>query len=261
MNTIAGARMSGCGGSVIMFVHGVGSTAAVWDPQLRAFSDRYRCFAVELRGNGASKPEPDPETIDRSGFVQDVLAVADAARAPRFHFVGCSLGGVVAFELLKHVPERFLSVTLVGSFAAYGGAQTYAQSVAQAARACGSMERFAGERAAKLGLRPGARTEETIAQMACKSLDSYIASTFATWTGDYRALLPFIGVPCLVICGERDAVAPRRYSEEIARAVPGARLEILSGAGHVANADEPERFNRVLRHFLEANGEAEHALT
>lgn len=251
MNAMATARASGCGADVLVFVHGVGSTAAIWDPQLRAFSGGHRCFAVELRGNGVPKPEADPAQITREGFVEDVLAVVDAAGARSFHFVGCSLGGVLGFELWKRVPHRLRSLTFVGSFAWYPEADAYVRSVIEAVEAAGTMERFAHERAKKLGMPPGPRTDETIAQMACKAVPSYVAATRATWTGDYRDLLAAISVPALVVCGERDTVAPPRFSEEIAGRIPGARLEIVPGAGHVTNADAPECFNELLRTFLE----------
>lgn len=248
--TIATARVGGAGTHAVLFVHGVGSTAAIWDYQLQGLGDGYRCFAVELRGNGVPKPEPDPSEITRAGYVDDVLAVADAAGTERFHFVGCSLGGVVGFELWQRAPERVRSLTFVGSFAAYPDCEAYVHSVIASVEAAATMERFAHERAKRLGMPPGKRTDETIAQMACKTVPSYIAATRATWTGDYRSLLGGIRVPTLVVCGDRDAVAPPEFSREIASGIPGARLEILAGAGHVANADAPEAFNEVLRAFL-----------
>jgi 3-oxoadipate enol-lactonase len=87
--------------------------------------------------------------------------------------------------------------------------------------------------------------------MACKSVPCYLAATQATWTGDYRSLLPTINVPVLVAYGERDTIAPRALSEEIAAGVGGARLAMIPGAGHVANADNPSEFNGVLRAFIE----------
>lgn len=248
---IATSRASGSRGDAVLFVHGVGSTAAIWDYQLAALNDAYRCFAIELRGNGVPKPEPRPAEITRDGFVDDVLAVADAADARTFHFVGCSLGGVVGFELWKRAPQRVRSLTFVGSFAWYPDSAAYVQSVIASVQAAGTMERFAHERAKKLGMPPGRRTDETIEQMACKTVSSYIASTHATWTGDYREILGSISVPSLVICGEKDAVAPPSMSQEIAGGVSGARLEIIPNAGHVTNADAPERFNDLLREFLQ----------
>ena len=112
------------------------------------------------------------------------------------------------------------------------------------------MGTFARARTAQLGL-PPERERETIDQMACKSRASYEAATHATWTGDYRGDLGTIGVPTLVLVGERDGIAPRVLSEEIATGIPGARLVELAGAGHVANADVPDAFNRYLREFLE----------
>lgn len=248
--TIATARVAGSGGAPIVFVHGVGSTAAIWDYQIEPFAAAYRCFAVELRGNGIPRPEPAPEQITRDGYVDDVLAVADAASLESFHLVGCSLGGVVGFELWKRAPQRLRSLTFAGSFAAYPNAATYVDGVIASVRAAGSMEAFARERARKLAMPPGRRTDETIAQMACKSVESYIAATHATWTGDFRGELSKIAVPVLVIHGSRDSVAPVELSQEIARGIPGARFESIADAGHVTNADAPEHFNEILRAFI-----------
>jgi 3-oxoadipate enol-lactonase len=113
------------------------------------------------------------------------------------------------------------------------------------------MRTFAEARAAQLGL-PPQRMRETIDQMGSKSVPSYLASTQATWTGDYRALLPSIRVPVLVTRGERDGIAPQPLSDEIADGIPYARRDVVADAGHVANADNPERFNALLREFIEA---------
>ena len=245
-----GARCAGDAGPALIFVHGVGSTAAIWDAQLDALESEYRCCAVELRGNGALR-DPDPALISREGFAKDVLAVASAAGIEDFTLVGCSLGGVVAFELYRTVPERFDAAVIAGSFAAYPSGQAYADGVIAAVREAGDMATFAKIRAAKLSMPPD-RERVTIEQMACKSVPSYVASTQATWTGDYRDLLPKIGVPVLVVCGERDVVAPYALSQEIAMGIPGARVEVIENAGHVCNADAPAAFNALLAEFLGA---------
>jgi pimeloyl-ACP methyl ester carboxylesterase len=63
--------------------------------------------------------------------------------------------------------------------------------------------------------------------------------------------LPSIGVPTLVIVGDQDTpfLAPCQY---MAKKIPGARLEVIAGAGHSSNLDQPEVFNRVLRDFLDS---------
>jgi pimeloyl-ACP methyl ester carboxylesterase len=253
--TVAGARVTGLGSrslarqSPLVFVHGVGSTAAIWDYQLQSFGAQRVCAAIELRGNGASKPDPDPASITRAGFADDVLAVADALGAPRFTLVGCSLGGVVAFELWRRASHRIDALVLLGSFARYPDGERQAASISAQVRAAGDMRAFGEQRAAKLGL-PPVRLHETIEQMACKSVECYLAATQATWTGDYSGVLPAIDVPVLVAYGERDAIAPRPLAQEIASGIRNAQLAMIPAAGHVANADAPAAFNSLLHEFL-----------
>lgn len=244
-----GFRVAGTAQRTVIFVHGVGSTGAIWDRQLTAFEGLFRSVAVELRGNGISKPEPIPEAITRSGYALDVIAIADSLGVEQFDLVGCSLGGVVAFELAKVVPERMRSLTFLGSFACYPDAPAYVERIIGAARAARSMREFAVARASQLGL-PAVRQAETIDQMSCKEIASYEAATMATWTGDYRDILPRITAPTLVAYGARDTIAPAQLSLEIATGITGARLVELPDAGHVANADNPAAFNAMLVDFL-----------
>jgi 3-oxoadipate enol-lactonase len=243
-------RYAGTAGPPIAFVHGVGSTAAVWDPQLRVFSDSHRAIAIELRGNGVPKPEPNPDAITRAGYAADVVAALDALRIRRVTLIGCSLGGVVAMELWKRAPERIEALVILGSFACYPNARAQADGIKTAVRAAGSMGAFAVERAAKLGLAPE-RLRETLVQMSCKNVESYLAATEATWTGDYRDMLGTIAVPTLVCVGEHDTVAPQALSREIADGIPGAEFAVIPSAGHVANADNPAAFDELLRRFLQ----------
>lgn len=245
-------RHAGDSGPALVFVHGVGSTAAIWDRQLEAFSPHYRALAIELRGNGIPKPEPDPDTITREGYAADVLAAMDAFAIERATIVGCSLGGVVAFELWRRAPHRIQAMVILGSFAAYPNARAYADGIKAAARDAGSMRTFAEQRAARLGAMPAERLRETLEQMGCKNLDSYLAATDATWTGDYRSTLAAIDVPALVCFGEQDAIAPESLAREIAEGIRGSRFAAIPNAGHVANADNPQAFDELLRQFLDS---------
>jgi 3-oxoadipate enol-lactonase len=248
---VTGARIaqpSANSPAALIFVHGVGSTAAIWDRQLDTFGDRYRCVAIELRGNGVYE-NPDPQLITRAGFARDVVTVMDALRIERCTLVGCSLGGVVSFELWQQGHRRFDAMVILGSFACYPDGEQYAVNVSAAVREAGSMRVFAERRAAQLGL-PPERLRETIEQMACKSVPSYLASTEATWTGDYRSMLSSITVPALVCYGANDRVAPRELSEVIAAGIPGADLAEIPDAGHVSNADNPAAFDALLGDFI-----------
>ena len=67
---------------------------------------------------------------------------------------------------------------------------------------------------------------------------------------DQTGLLPSISVPTLVVVGESDALAPVDVAEAMAKSIPGARLEVVPDAGHVANLENPEVFNRAFSEFL-----------
>jgi 3-oxoadipate enol-lactonase len=102
-----------------------------------------------------------------------------------------------------------------------------------------------------LGAMPAERLRETLEQMGAKNLDSYLAATDATWTGDYRAALATIDVPVLVCFGEHDTIAPEPLAREIAGGIPGSRFAVIPNAGHVANADNAQAFDDLLRPFLD----------
>jgi proline iminopeptidase len=68
---------------------------------------------------------------------------------------------------------------------------------------------------------------------------------------DLRPALKKLQIPALVIAGRHDCVTPLAMSEEIAREIPDARLEVFENSGHFAHVEEPERFCEVLRRFLE----------
>jgi 3-oxoadipate enol-lactonase len=249
-------------GLAIAFLHGIGSTRDVWDEQLTALSPRYRCIAVEYRGYGESEIPPrrsllpdasDRQAITRNAYARDAFAVLAACGIERAHVCGLSLGGVVALECYAHDARRVLSLALADTFAYYPrGLETIGQRVRGIVEL--GIERFAASRAAGV-LAPHApwrKVDRVRKQMASIRLDVYQASTRATWTGDYRPLLPKIDVPVLVLWGEHDhAIAPRKLSEEIASAVPDCRgLVIIQNAGHVSNFDNPEKFNEALARFV-----------
>lgn len=247
---LVAARTAGASGEPIVFAHGVGSTAAIWRDQLEALSDSYRCIAVEFRGNAHSQFEASPEKITPEGFVADVLAVADAARARRFHFVGCGMGGRVGFELWKRAPLRVATLTLLGTFAAFPDGETRAAAIVAQVREAGSMATYARQRADAMGLRPGKRRDDTIEQISVKSVAGYEAGTHVTWTGDYRTLLPRIAAPTFVMVGEDDTITPMALAQGIADGIPDSRLKVVHDAGHIANADNPASFDAMLRAFL-----------
>jgi pimeloyl-ACP methyl ester carboxylesterase len=86
--------------------------------------------------------------------------------------------------------------------------------------------------------------------MAAIHPEGYRLAARALAASDTRAVLSAIDVPTLIVWGEHDTVCPRRESERLAAAIPGAGFVVIPRAGHVSNQENPIEFNRVLREFL-----------
>ena len=251
-------------GPPIVFLHGVGATKRMWAPQISMLSERFRCIALDYRGYGESETPPDAslaaaardaKAISRAAYSRDVVAVLDAAGIDTAHLCGCSLGGVVALETYDAKPSRVKSLALVDTFAFYpGGVASIDERIANLDKL--GIKEFAKTRAPGIHNpeAPKALIDQSIDDMASIPLSVYKASTRATWTGDYRALLPRIGVPAEVFWGELDTtIAPHDLSEELANGIPTCSGVVrVPHAGHVANLDNPEFFNLALEAFIDS---------
>ncbi|TAM59365.1 alpha/beta hydrolase [bacterium] len=246
------ARVAGRTGDPLIFVHGFDTTAEVWESQLSSLSRRFRCAAVELRGNGVAPLPVKLSSITCEGFACDVLAVADALGAPSFHLIGCDLGGIAGLELWRRAPERIAGIALLGSFAAFPHGKTIAKTVIEDALEAKTMVAYA-ERHVELVLPPRApafQRTRLVRQLALKDRRAYSRFALATWTADYRGLLASMDIPTLVLWGEHDRITPRACSEELAAAIPGARQITVPDAGHLVQADAPVFVNAALEAFV-----------
>ena len=116
------------------------------------------------------------------------------------------------------------------------------------------IEQFAATRSPALfGPEASAKLIEcACADLASIPLEVYKASTRATWSGDYRDLLPKIKVGALVLWGEYDTkIAPRALSEELARGIPACSEVVeIPKAGHIPQMENPTAFNALVADFL-----------
>jgi pimeloyl-ACP methyl ester carboxylesterase len=94
----------------IVFHHGIGTTSSVWVDWLPALASTYRLVRLDMRGFGRSPAHDEEWSWD--ALAADVLAVADAAEAPRFHFVGESIGGTLGLYVALYHPQRLHSLTV-----------------------------------------------------------------------------------------------------------------------------------------------------
>jgi 3-oxoadipate enol-lactonase len=237
------------GGSAtpIVFLHGVGSDKSVWHPQLAHFGRSRRAIAFDYPGYGDSDPAPAGTT--RDDYASAVISAMHELGVDRAHICGLSLGGVIAIAMHHAGPERCASLILADTFAAHPtGAAIYERSIE------GSRDLLAmAEARVDVLLAQPADPEvrrEAVETMSRIDPAAYRIGAEAVWLADQRGRAQEIRVPTLVICGDQDRVTPPELSNELAGLIPGARTQLIAGAGHLTNLEKPDEFNRIVDRFI-----------
>lgn len=229
----------------IIFLHGVGSDKSVWRPQLKHFGSARRALAFDYPGYGESDVI---EAATRDEFAEAILSAMDALDIDSAHVCGLSLGGVIAIAMHALAPERCASLIIADSFAVHpDGRAIYERSLAASHDMRGLAQARVG---ALLASEDTTIRSEVIDTMSRVDPAAYRIGAEAVWLADQTDRAAAIRVPTLVICGDLDPVTPPALSEELVRLVPGSRLEIIPGASHLANLDNPAEFNRAIDDFL-----------
>jgi pimeloyl-ACP methyl ester carboxylesterase len=235
-------------GPAVLLSHGYSATGHMWDAQLAMLADRYRAIAWDMRGHGETESPDDPAQYSAELTVADMRALLDHLGVRRAVVGGLSLGGYVSLAFALAHPDMLRALVICDSGPGYRN---------DAARE--AWNRRAHERAAELEARGldalSGRSRELQEAMhhhtSAQGLAHAARGMLAQRGAHVIDGLPSIRVPTLVIVGDRDEpfLAPSRY---IASKIAGARHEVIAGAGHSANLDQPEAFNRVLRSFLDS---------
>ena len=239
-------------GPAVLFIHSMGADGAMWRDQFAALADRYRCIAFDCRGHGASSYN---DRFSVAGVAAELKAGLDALGVESCHLVGLAMGVPIAVCLAAGSPGAVRSATLVDGFLDMreaGGARIPEWSAAIRSTPMAAFGRRYVDSRLTESASQRAR-DDLAAAIARVPPQAYIDVMKAIFDGiafvDEAAA---IRAPALVIWGEDDEVTPLAHAQQIADTVPGARLETIPGAGHIANLDRPEAFNRLLADFLDA---------
>jgi len=248
----------GTGDQAVVFVHGFPFRASMWEPQIPVAVEAGRRVVVpDLPGFGRSAvPAARSEySIDRYADLVEAL-VGDLGLG-KVVLVGLSMGGYVALAVARRHPDVLAGLVLADTRADPDSPEgRQARSDQQAlVEERGDVTPLVDGLLTRILAEAGPRHAEVGATLG----DMMRSTAPGGWIGaleamkqrrDQTDLLPSIAVPTLVVVGEGDALAPVDVAEAMAKAIPGARLEVVPDAGHVANLENPEVFNRVLAEFL-----------
>jgi pimeloyl-ACP methyl ester carboxylesterase len=249
-------------GPPLLLIQGMGGNSAHWgEPFLRELERDFELVLYDHRGIGRSGPlKGDVTTAD---LARDALALLDALELARTHGFGFSMGGMVAQELALAAPGRVRSLTLASTSAGGTQSKPTGGDVVQALTAAvlsGDRERLMRP---AFGLVVSARYAadaqnwETFAAMARQSTPAIgvsMAQQAAVVAHDAYGRLRGLRVPTLVLHGTEDQMLSASNGDLLASLIPGARLELLDGVGHLAYWEQPERVAALVRELASAQG-------
>ncbi|MDQ8044656.1 MAG: alpha/beta fold hydrolase [Solirubrobacteraceae bacterium] len=241
-------------GPAILLIHGHPFDRTMWAPQLRTLSDEFRLIAPDLPGYGAAPPRGRTTTM--RAFADDLIALLDHLELASATVVGLSMGGLVAMELGLGDPDRIDRLVLAATTAAPVTPEELEQRRATADR----IERdgildVALDMAGRLFGAQARRDPEIVGPLLQTMIRSSPAGAAAALRGraerpDYRALLPHLTVPSLVIAGDDDAFASEAVTQELIGALPGPEVVRIAGSGHLPNLELQDEFDAALRAFV-----------
>jgi pimeloyl-ACP methyl ester carboxylesterase len=225
----------------LVLVPGLLCTKALWEPQIAALSDIADIAVANHRRHRTMR-----------GIARSILAVAPR----RFALAGLSMGGYIAYEIVRQAPERVTRLALLDTGSRADAPERRARRLELIALA----ERE-GAGAAQDALMPSLIHKDRLAekplvdvvrQMAVDTGVAAFRRQQAAIMGrpDNRPLLASIRCPTLVIVGREDALTPVAMAREIAAGIPGARLTIVPDCGHLSTLERPKAVNRALRQWL-----------
>ena len=235
-------------GRPILLTHGHMSSRIAWDGQHRTLADRYRVISWDIRGHGQTVSPDDPAGYSLELTIGDVRALLGQLGVERAVIGGLSLGGYISLAFALAHPEMVEALVICDSGPGYRNDQARAQWNERAFARSAELETKGLE---VLESRSREVRESRGRQRSAQALAHATRGILAQQGSTVIDGLPSIGVPTLVIVGDQDKpfVAPCEY---MAKKIPGARLEVIAGAGHSSNLDQPDAFNRVLLSFLDS---------
>lgn len=245
-------------GPVVVLSHALGCSLNMWDAVSPILQEDFTVLRYDHRGHGLSEVESN--TFNMHDLADDAAALIQKVVGEPVHFVGLSMGGMVAQALAVQHPQWVKSLVIANSASYYDDMaksmwharikNVLANGVASIAD--GAMQRwFTLEFRADMRGGGAERVRELRTQLELCNAIAYAASCAAVAEIDFRASNTRITCPTLIIAGDRDEATPPAMSVVISQAVAGAQLIDISAA-HLSAVEQPEQFGKLVTSFLKS---------
>jgi 3-oxoadipate enol-lactonase len=244
------------GGRPVVFANSLGTDFRVWDNLVALLPDGLRVIRYDKRGHGLSEAPPAPYRMEE--LADDLAGLLDRLETGPAAVVGLSIGGVIAQSLAARRPDLVSGLVLMDTAAKIGEPEMWESRIAAATGPEGidSMADAVMERWFSAAFR-GHRSAELTAwrnMLTRTPPQGYAGCCAALRDADLREAAGRIGVPVMAIAGDEDGSTPPELVKATAEMIPGARFELVRGAGHLPCVEQPAACAELIRGFLQENG-------
>lgn len=237
----------------VVFANSLGTDLRLWDDVVARLPQSLRIIRYDKRGHGLSACPPAPYSM--GALVRDAERLLDALEVRDCVFVGLSIGGMIAQGLAAKRLDQIRAVVLSNTAPKIGTREMWHERIAMVetqgltAMSDTILQRWFSvafrESAAVL---PWKRMVETTPAAGYAGCSAAIAGT------DFYTTTAALRLPALVIAGSEDGSTPPDLVREMAGLIPGARYELIRGAGHLPCVEKPDIYAGHLVDFLTGLG-------
>ena len=253
----ANVKVQGSGPAIVL-IHGFGAAIDWWDKVAPQLAVNNRVISIDLIGHGGTAAPRLGYSIERQAAM--VSSVLDKLGVDRFTVIGHSMGGEVSVALAEQNPQRVERMVLIDSPPVADTSFTPMTQIYMEPVIGELLSRFETDRALRRGLEQGFAPGFPIPEAFVGDLKqlTYTAArsahdasiTYRQTRAPYERLAALQPAPpLLVIFGSRDAIVPAETAK-LFEHVPGAKLEIIDGAGHSPMVEAPEKTVNLIQAFL-----------
>ena len=221
---------------LLVLSNSLGTTTRLWEPQVDAFSARFRVLRHDHPGHGDSPVPEGPFSVE-----EIASAVLDLVDGERFAFCGLSLGGMVGMCLAATAPERVETLALCCTGAKLLTSEDWLDRAAtvRAEGTAAFVDRMR-DRWFTPAFRESAEAQSYLDELLTIDPEGYARCCEALAAFDFRDRLGEIEAPTRVIVGEDDPVTPPEVVETLSEGIPRAEIVVVPHAAHLANVEQPE---------------------
>ncbi|MGE5802265.1 MAG: alpha/beta fold hydrolase [Gemmatimonadota bacterium] len=236
--------------TTVLFIHGFPFDHSQWRHQVGAVPG-WRCIAPDLPGAGVTRGFDSTDDYSVASYATHLIGILDQAEVGQAVICGLSMGGYIAFELLRRVPDRVRAAVLSNTKATPDTAEAKRGRDLLAAKAQKEgAPAVAKELVPKLVVQPEVVGEVT-AMIERQPVAGIVGALRALRERpDSTPLLATLRIPVLVVAGADDRIAPAEGMQQMAHAIPGARFVVIPRSGHLTPLEQPRAFNAELGAFL-----------